>query len=711
MIFANSISLSLTGSWLFNLICLFLLAIFSYYIYKYTIPVVSIKLRYFLLILRAIILILLFLLILQPIFSITNVSTVESKILLFIDNSISIAEKDSSNRKNKIIQLASNLKDSFGKQLRLFTFGNRIDSIRENISSEIMFNKNETNFSKIIEKFRHYDQSINSAVIVSDGIITNGTDPAYIAEKLQFPIFTIGVGDSTEKKDISVFSVNTNQFVYLNKATTIEVTIKNSGFDNAGVRVSLYDENSFLASKELILNNIGINKINFNYKPVKSGERKFNIKVSTLNGELTTDNNEKSFYINVLDTKLKIAIVSSTPSADLSAIANAIAMDKNITTIKLIQVSANKFWNNENPNTIDSADVLFLIDFPGANTPASLIDKVLKSIAEFNKPFFFLLSKEVYLGNLKQLDKVLPFSYNDIAYDFFEVQPNLNENAFATFSQLSNKKQIWNNLPPVNQFAVELLAKPGNTVLAKSKVRNIPIVNPLIILRNLGKQRSFAILAGDIWKWQLQTAERNPEFFSNFINDVVKWLWINADQKQFSVNTEKNIYNLNEEINVNARLYDQTFSPIDTAQINIYISKGEVNTQMNSVLIWQGIYNSVFIPSEAGNYSLYAETRLGNNIIKSNISRFSVNNISLEKLDTRMRPEFLRTLAKSTNAEYYSIENYYKLFDKLTSINNDSRKEIQTKSDYQLWTNELLLVIIIILFTIEWFIRKRVGML
>ena len=195
MIFGNSISLSLTGSWLFNLICLFLLAIFSYYIYKYTIPVVSIKLRYFLLILRAIILILLFLLILQPIFSITNVSTVESKILLFIDNSISIAEKDSSNRKNKIIQLASNLKDSFGKQLRLFTFGNRIDSISENISSEIMFNKNETNFSKIIEKFRHYDQSINSAVIVSDGIITNGTDPTYLAEKLQFPIFTIGVGD------------------------------------------------------------------------------------------------------------------------------------------------------------------------------------------------------------------------------------------------------------------------------------------------------------------------------------------------------------------------------------------------------------------------------------------------------------------------------------------------------------------------------------
>jgi len=94
-------------------------------------------------------------------------------------------------------------------------------------------------------------------------------------------------------------------------------------------------------------------------------------------------------------------------------------------------------------------------------------------------------------------------------------------------------------LPPVSQATAKIQIKPGSNTLVTSKVKNIPIANPLVVTRSLGKQRAFAILAGDIWKWQLQTAEKYPEFFDNFINDIVKWLNLSSLQKQFSISTDK----------------------------------------------------------------------------------------------------------------------------------------------------------------------------
>ena len=76
----------------------------------------------------------------------------------------------------------------------------------------------------------------------------------------------------------------------------------------------------------------------------------------------------------------------------------------------------------------------------------------------------------------------------------------------------------------------------------KSAVRNIPIGNPLIVARNLGNQRSFSILAGDIWRWKLQTAETNPRFFYDLIDDIIKWLSIGSNKKQFSITTDKKNY-------------------------------------------------------------------------------------------------------------------------------------------------------------------------
>lgn len=711
MIRLSSFSILTSGSFLLVILFILILAVFSYFVYKYSIPKVSLGLRTFLMILRSLIFILILFLIFEPVLSLIQKDIVESKTYVYIDNSNSIASKDSLKKLEQTISLINDLNSTNGIKTKFYTFGKKIDSLEVEQSEKINFREPQTNFASIIENIKQNSSQINSAVILSDGIITDGIDPTYQAEKLHIPIFTIGVGDSALKKDIQIYNVLYNQVIYSDRLTTIEVAVKSYGFENRNTRVSFFEENKFIETKDLILSETGLNKIQFSYKPSSNGEKKLTVSISPLEGEASTKNNSRVFYLNVLDTKLQVCLIAGSPSADVSAIANALSTDKNIQLKKLIQISQNKFWKDVNPNVIDSADLLFLVDFPSDNTPQNLIERIFSTVNR-NKPFFFLLSSGVSLNRLSTFEKVLPFSFSSSISEFIQVQPDLNSESFSSyFSTSSNKKEIWNNLPYVTQFSTELSAKPGSNVLVSSKIKNIQIGNPLIVSKNIGDQRVLTILAGDIWRWQLQTAERNPEFFDNLMNDIVKWLNVSSQQKQFRISTDRKNYSPGEGIELKAELYDNTFSPVDTAKISLQLFFNSKTIEQNFAPVGNGIYTSLFVPSESGDFSFEGTARLNGSILKSEKGRFNVGGIQIERLDARMRVEFLKLLSNSTNGDYFSFDDYSGLKEILIKLNQYPSKEISNKSDYQLWTNEWILFLIISLFALEWFIRKRTGMI
>ncbi|MEW6702990.1 MAG: vWA domain-containing protein [Bacteroidota bacterium] len=705
----SSFGIEISGSIVLVFLFVLLLAAFSYYVYKHSIPKIPGSLKTLLMVLRAIIFILIALLIFEPVLSLTHKNIIASKPFLFIDNSNSIAVKDSVKRIEQTHTLINKLNDDF--KTKIFSFGQEIDSIDIEHLQKIKFTEARTNFSSIIELIKQKAEIINSVVILSDGIITDGNDPTYQAEKLQVPIFTVGIGDSTQKKDIQIYNALYNQFIYAGKQTTIEAAIKNFGYGRKNTRISLFEENKLIESKDVVLNESGINKISFTYKPVKSGEKKLNVAVSQLEGESSVANNNRVFYLNVLDTRLKVCLIAGSPSADVAAISKALSTDKNIQVEKLIQISPNKFWNDVKASVLDSADILFLVDFPSSNSPQSLIRKVLSVIVDHNKPFFFLLSSGVSANWLKDFEKLLPFSFSKSTSEFIQVQPELIRETFSSyFANAGNQKEIWNNLPPVTQPATELTSKPGSNVLVKSKIKNIPTTTPLIVSRTLGRQRSFAILAGDIWRWKLQTAEKNPEFFNNFMNDIVKWLNASLQQKQFRITTAKKNYSPDEEVIFTAELYDQTFSPIDTAKITMEVSLNNKKFYLVFSPVGDGIYSSTFTPNEYGDYNFEGTAELNGTKVKSGAGRFNVGEIQIERLDTKMRVDFLKLFAESANGKYYSIENYDGLKEKLRALNKNSAKEKITKTEYQLWSSEWTLLIIALLFTGEWLIRKINGM-
>lgn len=706
----ENIRIALSGStWLYIILAAILIA-FSVFVYRYTLPRISNSSKILLTIIRSFIFALVLFLIFEPILSLTKRTNDENNTLLLIDNSKSISAKDSLKRSQSILKLIKDLNSEESINVKLFSFGNKIDSV--SVGQPVLnLDGQSTNFSSLISLLNKHQSYASSAVLVSDGIITEGADPSYQLEKMQIPIFTVGVGDSSTKKDVELFNVSHNQYIYAGAATKILATIRQNGFDGRGVKLSLYEEDLQIESKEILLSNSGNNITDFLYTPKTGGEKKLRIAISPLSGEFNPLNNQKTFFLTVLDTKIKIGLVAGSPSPDVSAVASALESDKNIKINKFIQVSQNKIWDERKVNALDSSSVLFLIDFPASNTPQQLISQIVNKI-EKGTPFFISVSSSCDFGKLKALETYLPFFTRKISPDAFQVLPEIQKNEFASnFSQLGNAVTVWNNLPPVFQSVTEMISKPESKIIVKSKVREAILNSPLIMLRSIGNQRSFAVNASNFWRWSLQASERNPDFFKNFVNEIVKWLSLTGDKKQFKLSLNKKVYSSNEQVQITAELYDNSFNPVDTAQVKLEISHADQKNELILTPQGNGIYTGNFTPEVNGDFICMASTQLSGNSTLNSSTRFSVSSSEIELLDTKMRIDYLKLLANSSNGEYFGIENYDNLVQRLIDAEKKKNGGTLIKNEFELWNYSFILGLIVLLFSTEWFLRKRFGMI
>ena len=82
-------------------------------------------------------------------------------------------------------------------------------------------------------------ENIQSIVLISDGNATNGSSPLFETENLHIPIFTVGIGDTSQQRDLAVRNVLTNAVVYAGSRVPANVTVRSSGYADQRIEVTL----------------------------------------------------------------------------------------------------------------------------------------------------------------------------------------------------------------------------------------------------------------------------------------------------------------------------------------------------------------------------------------------------------------------------------------------------------------------------------------
>jgi len=687
-------------------------SLFAYYVYRHTIPQISKSYKIILITIRSLALILLLLLIFEPILTITNKSTVRPANLIFVDNSKSISVNE---RKNEINDFLKRLNDD--DNFKIFTFGTTINSVDPDSLGKINYSETSTNFDKIFKKIETAGSDISSLTIISDGNITDGLSPVNESEKLGFPVYTVGVGDTTTNKDVSIKKVSYNKFIYANTPTTISTVIKNEKFEGIKTSVSLFEEGKIIDRKNIVLAEGGINNVSFTYNPADYGERKLKIKVGRIPGEENKINNVKTFYIKVQKSKLKVLIIAGSPSNDLSFIKTSLKDNKNLTVNSLTQINNNRFLEKENANKLlDSADVYFLIGFPSAVTNISFINKVKTKISESGKPFFLLLSNNIDFAKLNYLNNILSFNVKFPSSKINEVLPLIKTGEITNpILQISDGDVLksWSNLPPVFQPGADYEVKPGSNVLSEIVINNIPFKKPLIISRRLAGNKSISVLAGSIWRWKLLTLSNGADMFDKFISNSVKWLNASDDEKQVIIKPLKKLFSLNEDVEFTAQVYDESFNPVSNADVSISVTNTSNNStaKINLTSKGNGLYDGVFRTTNAGDFSFVGRAMLNGKLLGKDSGKFNIGETNVELTNTKLNSELLQTISQNSKGKYFTFNERDKLIELLKSKNKNNVKEKTVTSEISLWSNEWILIFVVLLFSIEWFIRRRLSMM
>jgi hypothetical protein len=409
-----------------------------------------------------------------------------------------------------------------------------------------------------------------------------------------------------------------------------------------------------------------------------------------------------------------VLLLSGKPSADLTFIKNALRSDDNFNVMSLAQINSNKLSESNSTQMIDSADIFFLVGFPSNNSPPELVSKVVQKITDNNTPFFLLFSSDVDIRKLTELQSEIPITIQSGFRDVLEVQPQVfsdqNNNPIIQNNAL-DPIDAWNDLPPVFQPAVNVIPKPESNVIAKIKVNNNVINSPLIVSRSFSGRRSIAVLAGSIWKWKLQTSREDYDLFNAFILNSVKWLNASDENKRVNIRSLKKNYSSGELIEFEAQVYDESINPVADAELKLEIISEEETYQLDLQSVGSGLYEGSIRINKKGDFIYVGQAMLEGKKLGVDRGLFNVGDLDIEMVDPRMNYELLNLLANETNGEFANANNYEQIFQKIRMMNEKSLRDKIVTSDITLWSDEWLMVIAIFLFSLEWFLRKRAGML
>lgn len=724
----NTYTFGINGSWLLFIILMLLSIGFSIYNYRQTIPPISERKKVILISLRSIGLGLLLFILFEPILTMITGKEEPPVLAVLLDNSQSVAMADASGSR-KISYLKAIDESDFQsldeKQLDVNLFDSEVKTITEFTKNNLDFKGQLTDISLGLKEVmgKVDDKNIQAVLLISDGAFNTGTNPIYTADVLGKPVFVIGIGDSIEPKDLSIQSILTNDIVYVDNPVPVNVNIKSSGYETGEIKVELFDNETVIGTQMF---NINPDRQEFTaifeYKPKVDGVRKLTAKVNSLPNEITLKNNSKSEYIEVLKNKRKISIFASSPSPDVSFVRNAL-LDENGTEVKSFVQKNNIEFYEANPTEKDfkETEIYVLIGFPGNNTSPSIMQSIRNELDK-GKSLFFIASKDINYNNLRIIEDELPFVTTSTKPMEFLVIPDVNLNAVSNpllrITGNTEDLKYWTQLPPIFRTETFVKVKPESEVISTMKINNVPLKEPLILSRSVGNKKSVAVLGYGIFRWKLlgyasdnaRGKKDTPDLFTYFIQNTAKWLSVDIENKFVDIRTTKKFYSSSEKVYFIAQIYDKSFNPVENASVSLMIKGAGESKELILNSMGNGRYTGEIEGLAEGGYFFSGDAIVNGSKLGTDNGRFSVGELGLEYQNMTMNVPLLRSIAERTGGKFYLPKNANKFLEDLKKAKSFRPISITEKSELTLWNLPWVITIAIICLSVEWFIRKRAGM-
>ena len=694
------------------------LAVLSFFVYRQTTPDLPRGKRLFLSALRFLAISLVAFLIFRPEFRSTRNSEDSPVIAVLVDESesMSAAMTDTTGSLQAVRELVRSLEDR--SDVRVYSFGS--DSRRTDTSLDsISFTSQRTNIADALDTVRKDASADNltSVVLISDGRFNTGSNPVFVADNFPVPISTVTVGDTTSFKDIYIQRVETNELAYVDVTLPIEVSVQSNGFKGSAVAVAVIDEQgSVIQSRDVVLPDAGEELIvPLEVTPQETGTLRLRAVVTRVNGESTFRNNTEPFDVRVLKSKKRILVIASRPGPDVALVEQLIAASNNLTATTYIQKTASTFYEGSFTARPDTFDMAVLVGYPSRTSDPNVVSALSNTVTN-GMPLLYLYQRNASLSSLSRaFQGRLPIILQTERTGFAEAQPvrTFRSTQHAITKDLLLDPVAFSRLPPLRITDSKLNLAPGAATLFETSVRGIELKDPLVAVLGRPGFRSAVFMGEGIWKWKILSPDVSQldGFLPGLFNNTVAWLTAGSDERLVRVEATESLYGGGETIQLLGQVYDESLNPLADASLSV-IMTGPDGRDLPYLMdnTGNGRYLLEVGSLPEGTYQFKATATADDQVIGTDEGSFSVGTLTLEFRNPSADPFIMRQLSTRSGGSDLAISELSTLPGILEDGNAFNSRPVSSTSSIRLWQQYPFLIIITLLLTTEWFVRKRSGL-
>ena len=280
---------------------------------------------------------------------------------------------------------------------------------------------------------------------------------------------------------------------------------------------------------------------------------------------------------------------------------------------------------------------------------------------------------------------------------------------FLSFKISKGVEEMINLSPPILTSFGFYSSSPLINPIVYQKYANTITESPLCFFDNYNSNKVGVFLGEGYWRWKINDFKLNDSFenFNELINKVLQYLIIKEDKSKFRLYYDKES-NENENIVFEAEVYDDNYNLNNDNDISLILvnSNNEeyryvFNKKKEKYYIDLGNLNP-------NSYKIFAKVEKRNYEKKGIIN---IKPINVEFLNKIANHQILNDLSKISGGESYNLSNLNLL---INNLNEDKDNFVSTRFEdklIQLIDYELILLILLLLISFEWFVRKYNGLI
>lgn len=584
-----------------------------------------------------------------------------------------------------------------------------------------------------------------AAVVFTDGQHNDGESPIEVAKILgarQVPIFSVGIGSQVRPRDLALVKVESPDAVFYQDRVRGQLTLKDDMPAGMRFKVTIEDGDKTLWEKQLTSDGTQLRKVPFDFVVKEAVEARLaaskdtgvqvagiplelKVSVSQIEGDREPSNNTGSLRLRAVTQKRKVLVIDGRPRWESRYIRNLFDRDEQWEVNAVIAGSrvgeqgfARGSGSEEFPTDAAQLAAYDLIIL--GEVPKSLWkDDELKWISDFvAKRGGALVLIDGSRGRFKEyadtpLAPLFPVEWkgSDTRENIAKLALTERSSGLVAFSLAPDRAQnadLWSKLPPPRWIA-GATPLPGAERLLDAEVAGQKV--PAVVYRPFGAGKVLYHAFDESWRWRYEVADQHHVRYWNQIANWIAELPFAVRDKFISLDAGALTYRPGESADIRVRLRDGEGKPVSKATIAaaLYRDGSKVATiPLAADDNAGGLFRGKTASLEPGTYEIGVEAAgIPDSELKARAG-FKVEPRETGELTLlNLNEDLLRQVASASGGQYLREENAAKLIDLLAPMSQGRVIE----SDTVLWQSYWWFLPIIALFTAEWIIRKRVGLL